>query len=612
MPRTLGPSWIQSPRSSSCRISLKASSRVPRRRSTSSPYATRTSTIARAHPRDLLLTSWMLPFGMMCSVPSKSRSVVTRSVSDSTLPDTGFAVVRTSTTSATPNWFSSRMKNPDSVSRTIDCAPKPSATPAIPALAKNGPSGTWNLSSTRRTARTQISTSPTADSAPVSVAMRWRLISCVRLGLPSSLRRNRRTTSCRAIVTRMATPTMMRRGRPYSSNQLSSSGRIWPNTPSSRQTGERASKLAAQRLLERAPDEDLDELVTILGACERVRRRTGVLGCALGRSRGIGAPGELLLDAGGVHRPVGHVRERHGGRRAVRRERGDSDERPVLRAPIELQVAPPSPGGRGHTDLGEDLVRREIGLEQSSEEVVGFHRPARSVRTAHDHLGAEREQHCGHVAGRIAVRDRAADRSDVPHLRVADLACSVREDRAHSLEQLAVRHVVMARQRADRDPVTVLPDVLQLADPRDVDQHRRSRQTQSHQWQQRMAAGEDFGVVVHRQQLDGAVDRIGALVLERGRDHAPPPFAARIARQTFSDVAGRSISVTPRCDRASTTAFSTAGGEAIVPVSPTPLIPSSFVVEGVTWFPVTIDGTSVAAGTAYVLMLELRSCPLGS
>jgi hypothetical protein len=65
--------------------------------------------------------------------------------------------------------------------------------------------------------------------------------------------------------------------------------------------------------------------------------------------------------------------------------------------------------------------------------------------------------------------------------------------------------------------------------------------------------------------------------------------------------------VTPRCDNASTTAFRTAGGDAIVPVSPTPLMPSSFVVDGVTWVPVTIWGTSEAAGTAYELMLELIS-----
>src|ERR687891_2281798 len=92
--------------------------------------------------------------------------------------------------------------------------------------------------------------------------------------------------------------------------------------------------LAAQRLLERAPDEDLDELVTILGACERVGRRTGVLGSALGGSRGIRPTGELLLDTRGMHRPVGHVRERHGGGGAVRRERRAPHERPRPRAPI--------------------------------------------------------------------------------------------------------------------------------------------------------------------------------------------------------------------------------------------------------------------------------------
>ena len=100
------------------------------------------STIARAQPRDLLLTSTMLPFGTMCRVPSYARSAVARSVSHSTRPRIGFAGVRISTVSPTPNWFSSRMKNPVSVSFTMLCAPNPSATPTIPALAMNGASGT--------------------------------------------------------------------------------------------------------------------------------------------------------------------------------------------------------------------------------------------------------------------------------------------------------------------------------------------------------------------------------------------------------------------------------------------------------------------------------------
>ena len=42
-----------------------------------------------------------------------------------------------------------------------------------------------------------------------------------------------------------------------------------------------------------------------------------------------------------------------------------------------------------------------------------------------------------------------------------------------------------------------------------------------------------------------------------------------------------SISVTPRADSASITALITAGVDAIVPVSPTPLAPSGFVGLGV-------------------------------
>ena len=61
----------------------------------------------------------------------------------------------------------------------------------------------------------------------------------------------------------------------------------------------------------------------------------------------------------------------------------------------------------------------------------------------------------------------------------------------------------------------------------------------------------------------------------------PFTFADRIARQTRSGVAGFSISVTPSGARASTTAFTTAGGAAIVPASPMPFTPIGFVVEGV-------------------------------
>ena len=53
-----------------------------------------------------------------------------------------------------------------------------------------------------------------------------------------------------------------------------------------------------------------------------------------------------------------------------------------------------------------------------------------------------------------------------------------------------------------------------------------------------------------------------------------------IAFHTRSGVHGIGMSLTPRCRTASTTAFTTAGVEAIVPASPTPLVPSVLVVDG--------------------------------
>ena len=93
-----------------------------------------------------------------------------------------------------------------------------------------------------------------------------------------------------------------------------------------------------------------------------------------------------------------------------------------------------------------------------------------------------------------------------------------------------------------------------------------------------MAAGEQLRVLAGAEQLDRVLDGLGDLVVERCGDHRAPP--SWIARQTRSGVAGMSMSVTPKGESASTTAFMTAAVEAIVPVSPTPLTPSGFVGLG--------------------------------
>ena len=57
------------------------------------------------------------------------------------------------------------------------------------------------------------------------------------------------------------------------------------------------------------------------------------------------------------------------------------------------------------------------------------------------------------------------------------------------------------------------------------------------------------------------------------------PSLAWIARHTRSGVHGIWMSLTPRWRTASTTALTTAGVEAMVPASPTPLVPSVLVVQ---------------------------------
>ena len=61
-----------------------------------------------------------------------------------------------------------------------------------------------------------------------------------------------------------------------------------------------------------------------------------------------------------------------------------------------------------------------------------------------------------------------------------------------------------------------------------------------------------------------------------------------------------SMSLTPRWRTASSTELTTAGVEAMVPASPTPLTPNGFVVEGVVVRSVVKCGRSAAAGQQVV------------
>jgi len=142
----------------------------------------------------------------------------------------------------------------------------------------------------------------------------------------------------------------------------------------------------------------------------------------------------------------------------------------------------------------------------------------------------------------IAVGGRAADRPAVAHLGIANLAGRVRDDRALAREEIARREVVVARERADRDPVPGVADVAELAEAADVDEEAGPGEAELHQRQQGMPAGEELRVTTRAEQPDGVLDGAGQLVVERGRDH----FATSCnARHTRSGEAGMSMSVMP-------------------------------------------------------------------
>ena len=124
--------------------------------------------------------------------------------------------------------------------------------------------------------------------------------------------------------------------------------------------------------------------------------------------------------------------------------------------------------------------------------------------------------------------DRATDRAAVTHLRVADVAGRVLQQRGVLGEQVGVLDVVVPGERADGDVVAVLADVAQVAEAADVDEHARLRQAQLHQRQQAVAAGDQLGLVaVLAEQADGLLGGAGPDVVEGGGDHAgAPAFAA--------------------------------------------------------------------------------------
>ena len=121
-------------------------------------------------------------------------------------------------------------------------------------------------------------------------------------------------------------------------------------------------------------------------------------------------------------------------------------------------------------------------------------------------LAVRREDHGRKIRGGIAVCERATDRASMPHLRVADLAGRVGDDRTVLPEQRATRRRPCAvsgrRSRSCRPPRArtrgrrCRPTSIKQRRPRDAELHRR---------QERVPAGEELRVLPLAEELDRVI-----------------------------------------------------------------------------------------------------------
>ena len=114
-------------------------------------------------------------------------------------------------------------------------------------------------------------------------------------------------------------------------------------------------------------------------------------------------------------------------RAAVHLRGGDRDGRPVLRAADVLRRTRRRPTFGTRISFSTSCGPSAVSNGPVKKSVAGDR--ALAVRPLRDEVGVEGEEDRAEVGGRVAVRDRAADRPAVADLRVADLAGASRETR---------------------------------------------------------------------------------------------------------------------------------------------------------------------------------------
>src|ERR671924_84139 len=210
----------------------------------------------------------------------------------------------------------------------------------------------------------------------------------------------------------------------------------------------------------------------------------------------------------------GPVRERHMHRDRRRCE--------VTDLALQLQVgAARLRTGVRHAHLGDHLGGLERRRERSLEEVLDRDLAA-ALRSARHHAGSCRHQRRAPVALRVGVRQRSRDGAEVADDRIGDLRSGITEHRPASAEQARALAVLVAHERPDSQFALLLRQPVQPRQAVDVHEHPRRGETELHERDQALPAGEHLGLVaIAVQGGERLVERRRRLVFEPAGIHRP-------------------------------------------------------------------------------------------
>src|SRR5205823_11734769 len=99
------------------------------------------------------------------------------------------------------------------------------------------------------------------------------------------------------------------------------------------------------------------------------------------------------------------------------------------------------------------------------------------------------------------------------------------EDRVALLHDLGALQRRLARPASDAEHPALFLDVLEARDLADVDEVTRLAEAELEERQEALAAREDLGVLVLREQRDRLRERGRCMVVEAGRDHGFPSLS---------------------------------------------------------------------------------------